>query len=103
MYSIVNGKHPKNFKDTEINRWTSWNKKGEKQSIDFTFEKPTDIKAFSVYCVTTMAEFVCRMFGTLNIKMIVALGSHSHYTVPIHIVCSKINLILCILMEILLL
>lgn len=49
VLSIVNGKHPKNSKDTEINRWTSWNKKGEKQSIDFTFEKPTDIKAFSVY------------------------------------------------------
>lgn len=49
VFSIVNGKHPKSSKDTEINRWTSWNKKGEKQSIDFTFEKPTDIKAFSVY------------------------------------------------------
>lgn len=49
VFSIVDGKHPKNSKDTEINRWTSLNKKGEKQSIDFTFEKPTDIKAFSVY------------------------------------------------------
>ena len=49
VFSIVNGKHPKNSHDTEINRWTSWNKKGEKQSIDFTFENPTDIKAFSVY------------------------------------------------------
>lgn len=49
VLSIVNGKHPKNSHDTEINRWTSWNKKGEKQSIDFTFENPMDIKAFSVY------------------------------------------------------
>lgn len=49
VFSIVNRKHPKSSKDTEVNRWTSWNKKGEKQSIDFTFEKPTDIKAFSVY------------------------------------------------------
>lgn len=49
VFSIVDGKHPKNSKDTEVYRWTSWNKKGEKQSIDFTFEKPTDIKAFSVY------------------------------------------------------
>lgn len=49
VLSIVNGKYPKHSFDNEIERWTSWNQKGKKQSIDFTFEKPTDLKAFSVY------------------------------------------------------
>lgn len=47
--TIVDGKYPKSSSDTRVQRWTSWSQKGKEQTIDFTFENPTDIKAFSVY------------------------------------------------------
>lgn len=49
VLSIVNGKYPRNSSDNAIERWTSWSQKGKQQTIDFTFEKPTDLKSFSVY------------------------------------------------------
>ncbi|MDR3057144.1 MAG: glycoside hydrolase family 127 protein [Prevotella sp.] len=47
--SIVDGKYPESSSDTHVQRWTSWSQKGKEQTIEFTFEKPIDIKAFSVY------------------------------------------------------
>jgi DUF1680 family protein len=49
VLSTINGKYPTNSFDTSIERWTSWPQKGQKQSIEYTFEKPTDVKAFSIY------------------------------------------------------
>lgn len=49
VLSIVNGKYPKSSLDNDIERWTSWDQKGKKQSVDFIFEKPTNLKSFSVY------------------------------------------------------
>ncbi|MDR0824090.1 MAG: glycoside hydrolase family 127 protein, partial [Prevotella sp.] len=49
VYSIIDGKYPENSSDTHVQRWTAWPQRGKKQTIDFTFEKATDIKAFSVY------------------------------------------------------
>lgn len=49
VLSIVNGKYPKHSFDNDIERWTAWPQTGKKQSIEFTFEQPTDLKAFSVY------------------------------------------------------
>lgn len=49
VLSIVNGNYPKNSFDTSIERWTAYPQTGKEQSIEFTFEKPTDLKAFSVY------------------------------------------------------
>lgn len=48
-YAMVNGKYPKNSFDTDIERWTAWPQKGIKQSVEYLFENPTDLKAFSVY------------------------------------------------------
>ncbi|NDV69533.1 glycoside hydrolase family 127 protein [Dysgonomonas sp. 25] len=49
LLAIINGKYPKHSFDTSIERWTSFPQRGKAQYIDFTFEKPTDISAFSVY------------------------------------------------------
>ncbi|MDR2954862.1 MAG: glycoside hydrolase family 127 protein [Prevotella sp.] len=49
VLSIVNGKYPKHSFDNDIERWTAWPQRGKEQSIEFTFEKPTNLKAFSVY------------------------------------------------------
>lgn len=48
-YAMVNGKYPKNSFDNDIERWTAWPQRGVKQSVEYIFEKPTDLKAFSVY------------------------------------------------------
>lgn len=49
VLSILNGKHPAHSFDTSVERWTSYPEIGKKQFIDFVFEQPTDVKAFSVY------------------------------------------------------
>ncbi|MDU1889326.1 MAG: glycoside hydrolase family 127 protein [Dysgonomonas sp.] len=49
VLSIVNGKYPKNSFDNSIERWTAWPQTGKEQSIEFTFETPTNLKSFSVY------------------------------------------------------
>lgn len=49
VYSMVNGKYPEKSHDTSIERWTAWPQKGVKQSIEYIFENPTNLKAFSIY------------------------------------------------------
>lgn len=49
LLAIISGKYPKHSFDNGIERWTSWPEKGKTQHIDFTFDKPIDISAFSVY------------------------------------------------------
>ncbi|MCD7937973.1 MAG: glycoside hydrolase family 127 protein [Tannerellaceae bacterium] len=49
VHSILNGKFPSHSFDTAMERWTSYPQAGKQQYIDFTFEQPTDVKAFSVY------------------------------------------------------
>lgn len=48
-YAMLNGKYPKSSFDNDIERWTAWPQRGVKQSVEYIFEKPTDLKAFSVY------------------------------------------------------
>lgn len=48
-YAMVDGKYPKSSFDNDIERWTAWPQRGVKQSVEYIFEKPTDLKAFSVY------------------------------------------------------
>nr|AIA99612.1 hypothetical protein [uncultured bacterium contig00110(2014)] len=49
VLSIVDGKFPESSKDNTIRRWTSYPKTGEQQSIEFSFEKVSNLKSFSVY------------------------------------------------------
>lgn len=49
VMSIMNGKYPQKSFDNGIERWTAWPQTGKPQWIEFTFEKPTDVKSFSVY------------------------------------------------------
>ncbi|NDV95236.1 hypothetical protein D0T84_09920 [Dysgonomonas sp. 521] len=49
VLSVIDGKYPDSSSETKVQRWTAWPQKGVGQTIEFTFEHPTDIKAFSVY------------------------------------------------------
>ena len=49
VLSIVNGKFPSKSYDQSIPRWTAWPQTGKPQYIDFTFDAPTTINAFSIY------------------------------------------------------
>ncbi|MCC8133038.1 MAG: hypothetical protein LIP04_05225 [Tannerellaceae bacterium] len=49
VWSIMNGKYPICSSDTGVERWTSWPQRETAQQIEFIFDQPTDVKAFSVY------------------------------------------------------
>jgi DUF1680 family protein len=49
IMAVVSGNNPRHSFDTSIERWTSWNKVGEPQWIEFIFDRPTNLRSFSVY------------------------------------------------------
>lgn len=46
---IITNKFPSSSHDTSMLRWTSWPKKGEKQSIELKLKHPVSLESLSVY------------------------------------------------------
>lgn len=49
VLAMVNGKHPQHSFDTSIPRWTAFPQMNRTETVDFVFEKPTDLKSVSIY------------------------------------------------------
>ncbi|MCD7976714.1 MAG: glycoside hydrolase family 127 protein [Tannerellaceae bacterium] len=82
VWNIMNGKFPVSSSDTEMERWTS-GARGKEQQIEFIFDKPTDVKSFSVYWYDDNERTLLPENGIWNTKIHRVTGRSSLYIVLI--------------------